>query len=204
MTTYTRTNQTRGGRPVYISDTDSVDFLFFNDNERWNVWWVGNNTIGQASGFAYVRDCAMTPDQTRPVWYLRDGSGWRFVPSVHATCVDEKPCSFVRCPSTSIHMSLPKDDNYILVDFSNYVMAVDAQHSEMTPIVDNIISPNVMYPIMKYHVSPNKTLEAGQYLYPVVRFIACNDTCDVSVLIKGIIRTYFSYCRSFIAVVSCH
>ncbi|XP_035687375.1 uncharacterized protein LOC118423366 [Branchiostoma floridae] len=81
-------------------------------------------------------------------------------------------------------MSLPKDENYILVDFSNYVKAVDAQLSEMTPIVDNIMSPNVTYPIMKYEVSPSKTLEAGLYLYHVTRFIACNDTCDVSVLIK--------------------
>eukprot|EP00058_Branchiostoma_floridae_P027601 XP_002613092.1 hypothetical protein BRAFLDRAFT_89974 [Branchiostoma floridae] len=181
MTTYTRTNQTRDGRPVYVSDRDSQDFLFFYDYyKQWRVW-------GNFYGYGYdlsVNDCAMTPDQTRPVWQLRDGSQWRFVPSVHATCVDAKPCSFLRCPSTSIHMSLPKDDNFILVDFSIYVIAVDAQLSVMTPIVDTTMSPNVTYPIMKYRVTPSNTLEAEQYLYPVVRFIACDNTCDVSVVIK--------------------
>eukprot|EP00058_Branchiostoma_floridae_P015450 XP_002600938.1 hypothetical protein BRAFLDRAFT_79128 [Branchiostoma floridae] len=84
MTTYTRTNQTSGGRPVYVSDTDSRDFLFFF-GER-NQWWVGR-TIGKDNGGAHIGDCAMTPDQTRPLWELWDGGVWRFVPSVHATCV---------------------------------------------------------------------------------------------------------------------
>eukprot|EP00058_Branchiostoma_floridae_P012052 XP_002597540.1 hypothetical protein BRAFLDRAFT_78909 [Branchiostoma floridae] len=88
MTTYTMTDLTSGGRPVYVSDTDSRDFLFFFRDQ--NRWWVGR-TIGQAHGGAYVYDCAMTPDQTRPVWYLYDGSQWHFVPSVHATCVALPP-----------------------------------------------------------------------------------------------------------------
>eukprot|EP00058_Branchiostoma_floridae_P015451 XP_002600939.1 hypothetical protein BRAFLDRAFT_79129 [Branchiostoma floridae] len=87
MTTYTRTNQTSGGRPVYVSDRDSRDFLFFLGD--CNQWWVGR-TIGKDFGYAYIKDCAMTPDQTRPVWELWHGSGWRFVPSVHATCFAPK------------------------------------------------------------------------------------------------------------------
>eukprot|EP00058_Branchiostoma_floridae_P028099 XP_002613590.1 hypothetical protein BRAFLDRAFT_93634 [Branchiostoma floridae] len=85
MTTYTRTTQTSGGRPVYISDRDSRDFLFYVDDHK---QWVVGPTIGQHLGRAYVNDCAMTPDQTRPVWHLLDGSRqWQFVPSVHATCI---------------------------------------------------------------------------------------------------------------------
>ncbi|XP_019631581.1 PREDICTED: uncharacterized protein LOC109475420 [Branchiostoma belcheri] len=85
MTTYTRTSQTSGGRPVYNSDTDSRDFLFFF--EDYKQWWVGRS-IGQNFGFAYVNDCAITPDQIRSQWQVWDGSQWLVVPAVHASCVD--------------------------------------------------------------------------------------------------------------------
>ncbi|KAI8496749.1 hypothetical protein Bbelb_254040 [Branchiostoma belcheri] len=75
------------------------------------------------------------------------------------------------------------DDNYILVDFSKYVVAIDDEFNEITPTVDPDRSPNVTYPITKYQVSSNKLLEGEQYLNPVIRFLSCNDTCDVSVLI---------------------
>ncbi|XP_078683088.1 uncharacterized protein LOC144917177 [Branchiostoma floridae x Branchiostoma belcheri] len=92
MTTYTRTDQTSGGRPVYVSDTDSRDFLYFV--ERYKDWWVGY-TIGERGGFAYVHNCAMTPDQIRSPWKLWDGHQWQVVWSVTASCV--------RCPTVVLY-----------------------------------------------------------------------------------------------------
>ncbi|XP_019646770.1 PREDICTED: CUB and sushi domain-containing protein 2-like [Branchiostoma belcheri] len=84
MTTYTRTGQTSGGRPVYVSDTDSRDFLHFVESDE--VWWVGP-TIGQTRGFASVHNCAITPDQIRSPWILLDGNQWQVVWSVTASCI---------------------------------------------------------------------------------------------------------------------
>ncbi|XP_078684198.1 limulus clotting factor C-like [Branchiostoma floridae x Branchiostoma belcheri] len=84
MTTYTRTDQTSGGRPVYVSDTDSPYFLYFVESEK--NWWVGA-TIGQSNGFAYVQNCAMTPDQIRSPWRLSDGNQFQVVWSVTVSCV---------------------------------------------------------------------------------------------------------------------
>ncbi|XP_019635478.1 PREDICTED: zinc metalloproteinase nas-31-like [Branchiostoma belcheri] len=84
ITTYTRTDQTSGGRPVYVSDTDSQFFLFFV--EDYKLWLVGP-TIGRDFGNAHVKDSATTPDQIRSQWQLWDDSQWQFIPSVHASCV---------------------------------------------------------------------------------------------------------------------
>ncbi|KAI8510733.1 hypothetical protein Bbelb_116490 [Branchiostoma belcheri] len=84
LTTYTRTDQTSGGRPVYVSDTNSQNFLHFVEDIK--HWWVGP-TIGKRTGFAYVHNCAMTPDQIRSPWLLRDGDQLQVVWSVTASCV---------------------------------------------------------------------------------------------------------------------
>ncbi|XP_019619754.1 PREDICTED: seizure 6-like protein [Branchiostoma belcheri] len=84
MTTYTRTDQTNGGRPVYVSDTNSQNFLHFVEDIK--QWWVGP-TIGERSGNAYVQNCAMTPDQIRSPWILFDGNQRQVVRSVTASCV---------------------------------------------------------------------------------------------------------------------
>ncbi|XP_078665958.1 uncharacterized protein LOC144908267 [Branchiostoma floridae x Branchiostoma belcheri] len=84
LATYTRTNQTSGGRPVYLSDTDSQDFLYFVEDDK--SWWVGP-TIGHDFGKAYVENCAMTPDQIRSPWYLVVANQWQVVRSVTASCV---------------------------------------------------------------------------------------------------------------------
>ncbi|KAI8490931.1 hypothetical protein Bbelb_313500 [Branchiostoma belcheri] len=84
ITTYTKIDQTSGGRPVYVSDTDNQYFLFFVDNYK--LWLVGP-TIGQASGSAYVKNCAMTPDQIRSQWRLLVDGQWQIIPSVNASCV---------------------------------------------------------------------------------------------------------------------
>ncbi|XP_078684107.1 uncharacterized protein LOC144917694 [Branchiostoma floridae x Branchiostoma belcheri] len=84
MTTYTRTDQTSGGRPVYVSDTDSQNILHFVD--YYKQWFVGP-TIGQISGIAYVDNCAMTPDQIRSPWNLFHVNQWQVVWSVTASCV---------------------------------------------------------------------------------------------------------------------
>ncbi|KAI8485010.1 hypothetical protein Bbelb_372560 [Branchiostoma belcheri] len=84
ITTYTKIDQTSGGRPVYVSDTDSQYFLFFVDDYK--LWLVGP-TIGQASGSAYVKDCAMTPDKIRSQWRLLVDGQWQIIPSVNASCV---------------------------------------------------------------------------------------------------------------------
>ncbi|XP_019617769.1 PREDICTED: CUB and sushi domain-containing protein 3-like [Branchiostoma belcheri] len=95
MTTYTRTDQTSGGRPVYVSDTNSQDFLHFV--EDFKQWWVGP-TIGERSGFAYVPNCAVTPDLIRSPWLLWDGNRWQVVWSVTASCVG-KLCQQLMAPS---------------------------------------------------------------------------------------------------------
>ncbi|XP_019641735.1 PREDICTED: uncharacterized protein LOC109483192 [Branchiostoma belcheri] len=87
MTTYTRTNQTSGGRPVYVSDTYSRYFLYFVNYYR---EWVIGPTIGKYSGDAYVENCAMTPDQIRSPWRLRDGNQEQVVWSVTASCVSSQ------------------------------------------------------------------------------------------------------------------
>ncbi|XP_078688775.1 uncharacterized protein LOC144920443 [Branchiostoma floridae x Branchiostoma belcheri] len=84
MTTYTRTDQTSGGRPVYVSDTNSQDFLYFLEHKR--QWWVGP-TIGRNFGKAYVLNCAMTPDQIRSPWGLLDGDQFQVVWSVTVSCI---------------------------------------------------------------------------------------------------------------------
>ncbi|XP_019619753.1 PREDICTED: uncharacterized protein LOC109466474 [Branchiostoma belcheri] len=83
LTTYTRTDQTSGDRPVYVSDTNSQNFLHFVEDQ----WWVGP-TIGKRSGaFAYVPNCAMTPDQIRSPWLLRYGDQLQVIWSVTASCI---------------------------------------------------------------------------------------------------------------------
>ncbi|KAI8510862.1 regulation of mast cell degranulation, partial [Branchiostoma belcheri] len=81
---FTRTDQTSGGRPVYVWDTaDSRYFLHFVEREK--QWWIGL-TIGEHR--VYVKNCAMTPGQIRSPWYLRDEYGVDHVVwSVTASCV---------------------------------------------------------------------------------------------------------------------
>ncbi|XP_019620663.1 PREDICTED: sushi domain-containing protein 4-like, partial [Branchiostoma belcheri] len=95
MTTYTRTGQTSGDRPVYVSDTNSQNFLHFVEDLK--HWWVGP-TIGKRSGDARVHNCAMTPDQIRSPWNLFDGNQWQVVWSVTASCVG-KLCQQLMAPS---------------------------------------------------------------------------------------------------------
>ncbi|XP_019616017.1 PREDICTED: uncharacterized protein LOC109463604 [Branchiostoma belcheri] len=107
--------------------------------------------------------------------------GWILVGD---TCTDQTTCGFVRCPSTPIHLSLPEDRNYILVDFRDYITAADADLNRLPPMIDSVTSTNAAYPITKYEVSSNTEARGGRYLFPSVRFRACHDVCDVSVVIK--------------------
>ncbi|XP_078687665.1 uncharacterized protein LOC144919890 [Branchiostoma floridae x Branchiostoma belcheri] len=97
MTTYTITDQTSGDRPVYVSDTDSQNFLYFVEDIK--QWWVGP-TIGERRGDAYVQNCATTPDQIRSPWVLDQLQvAW----SVTASCVG-KLCQQLMAPSNgNIH-----------------------------------------------------------------------------------------------------
>ncbi|XP_078700028.1 uncharacterized protein LOC144926867 [Branchiostoma floridae x Branchiostoma belcheri] len=137
--------------------------------------------------------CEQNCHNTRDSYFCTCDLGYTLAADRH-TCTEAKPCSFVRCPNESIQFSLPKDDNYILVNFSKYVVAIDDEFNEITPIVDPGRSPNVTYPVTKYQVSSNKTLEGEQYLNPVIRFLGCNDTCDVSVLIIDNTAPYILSC----------
>ncbi|XP_066277239.1 uncharacterized protein [Branchiostoma lanceolatum] len=93
--------------------------------------------------------------------------------------IGQQHCRFVRC--SSIDLTLPEDQNHVLVDFSNYIAAVDADSNQVTPEVDNVMSQNVTYPTTKYEVGPD---EEPPYLFPTVTFRACNDTCEVSVILQ--------------------
>ncbi|XP_019646465.1 PREDICTED: uncharacterized protein LOC109486989 [Branchiostoma belcheri] len=90
---FTRTDQTSGGRPVYVWDTDSRYSLHFVEREK---QWIGLTT---GEHRVYVKNCAMTPDQIRSPWYLRDEYGvYHVVWSVTASCVG-KLCQQLMAPS---------------------------------------------------------------------------------------------------------
>ncbi|XP_078687685.1 uncharacterized protein LOC144919907 [Branchiostoma floridae x Branchiostoma belcheri] len=92
---FTKTDQTSGGRPVYVSDTYSGYFILLYFVESDKEWWVGP-TIGQSSGIAYVDNCAMTPDQIRSPWTVWDGNQWQVLWSVNVTA------SCVACPELPV------------------------------------------------------------------------------------------------------
>ncbi|CAH1226363.1 Hypp96 [Branchiostoma lanceolatum] len=89
------------------------------------------------------------------------------------------------CQSKRIETTLPEDRNYVFLNFRDYIDASDAKLMETSPVVSSVMaSPNVSYPVTKYEVSSSKVLTGSQYLFPPVRFEACNNTCDVSITIK--------------------
>ncbi|XP_078702320.1 CUB and sushi domain-containing protein 3-like isoform X2 [Branchiostoma floridae x Branchiostoma belcheri] len=81
---FTRTDHTSSGRPIYVSDKDSRFSLDFNEYE---LMWLVSRTTGLSRDSAFVRNCAMTPDQIRSPWELWDGSQLHVVWSVTASCV---------------------------------------------------------------------------------------------------------------------
>ncbi|CAH1226389.1 MUC4 [Branchiostoma lanceolatum] len=110
-------------------------------------------------------------------------------------CSDMKPCSFIRCPRPRIELTLPQDRNYVEVDFSDYVLALNDKLQEMTPLLD--AASDATYPITKYQVSTTTMpSSAGEYLFPPVRFGACNDTCDLSVIVEDKAAPQLSSCPS--------
>ncbi|XP_019616848.1 PREDICTED: mucin-5AC-like [Branchiostoma belcheri] len=90
-------------------------------------------------------------------------------------------CSFIRCPSTVVEIPLPENRNFVEVNFRDYIAATDADSNEITPEVEIAASENVKYPITKYEVGPD---QEPPYVFQLVRFRACDDTCDVSVVLE--------------------
>ncbi|KAI8482345.1 hypothetical protein Bbelb_399360 [Branchiostoma belcheri] len=163
---------------------------------HWNAWGACDAPCGNAGiQTRTASGCGAPGPQTQPCNRFCNNGGTPL--SYSCSCPNEfwgpccenarqpESCGFIHCPNNRIEVTLPGYENYVEVDFRNYILAVDAGLNETTPVMD--AASGATYPITTYHVSPDKLPSSeGHYLFPPVRFTstACTDTCEFSVIVK--------------------
>ncbi|KAI8510781.1 hypothetical protein Bbelb_116970 [Branchiostoma belcheri] len=141
-------------------------------------WWVGP-TIGERSGFAYVPNCAVTPDLIRSPWLLWDGNRWQVVWSVTASCV---ACPELPVPTngnmTGGHLygdtvTFSCNEGYELVGSENRTCHTNQSWSGAQPICSRKLCQQLMAP-------SNGNISGGSSYGNVVTYY-----CDAGYEISG-------------------